>query len=300
MSKNNPRTMFNLFYHFVGGIFVFLNYFRHNMLGYRTPRTFSSKDTDRVLDYDFGVVSNWLEYYSKYTQESIKDKVIFELGPGPDLGIGLILLAMGAKKYIALDVHPLLEQTKPVFYSKLLDKIKVEFPEVNINSLQEELSKCLAGKGERLRHVVDPAFSLLNIHEKIDIVFSQAAFEHFDNLLRVISELGMILKSGGCLVAEIDLKTHTGWIRDRDPLNIYRYSDWYWNIFRFKGSPNRLRSFDYIELIRNNLWSDVKIEPKRTLDARYVDKVKPSLSRKFRNLETRELSFLSVMLLAKR
>jgi len=292
--------MVNLFYHFVGGVFIIMNYFRHKIFGYRTPRTFSSNDIDRVIDYDFKVVCEWLKYLSKNTQDSVRGKVIFELGPGPDLGIGLILLAMGAKKYIALDVHPLLEQTPNIFYSKLLDKIKMEFPDADINNLRDELSNCLSDKGERLRHMVDPSFSLLNIQDKVDIVFSQSAFEHFDDVPRVISELGSVLKAEGSLIALIDLKTHTRWIRDRDPLNIYRYSDWYYNTFKFKGSPNRLRSFEYVELILKNRWSDVKVEHIRTLDSEYVEKIKPSLSRRFRDLATNELSFLCVMLLGKR
>lgn len=292
--------MVNFFYHFVGGIFIFLNYFRHNTFGYRTPRTFSSNDIDRAIDYDFKVVHGWLKSLSKYTQGSVRDKVIFELGPGPDLGIGLILLAMGAKKYIAMDVHPLLEQTSPIFYSRLLDTIKIEFPESDINSLQQELSKCLSDKDARLQYVVDPTFSLLNIQENVDIVFSQAAFEHFDDVPRVISELDKILNKGGYLIAEIDLKTHTGWIRDRDPLNIYRYSDWYWNLLKFKGSPNRRRSCEYVDMIKKNGWQDVKITPLKTLDIEYVKNVKARLSKKFRNLDSEELSFLSVILMAHR
>ena len=272
------------------------------MLGYRTPRTFSSKNIERVLDYDFKVVYEWLKYFSEYTEDSVRHKVILELGPGPDLGIGLILLAMGAKKYIAMDVHPLINQTPTAFYSRLFDKIKIEFPSprVDISELQDELSKCLAGKGERLQYVIDPSFSLVSIHEKTDIVFSQAAFEHFDDVPRVISELGAVLNKGGSLIAGIDLKTHTGWIRDKDPLNIYRYSDRYYNTFRFQGSPNRLRSFEYAELIRKNGWSDVIIKPMKALDANEVKRTKPSLSKRFRYFETNELSFLSVMLLAKR
>lgn len=135
MSENNQGNKPNLFCYFGGGVIIFLNYFRHNLFGYRTPRTFSS---------DFGVIYGWLKHYSRYAGESVKDKVILELGPGSDLGIGLIFLAMGAKKYIALDFTPLLEQTAPIFYSRLLDKIKAEFPNTDISNLQEELSKCLS------------------------------------------------------------------------------------------------------------------------------------------------------------
>jgi len=110
----------------------------------------------------------------------------------------------------------------------------------------------------------------------------------------------MILNSGGYLIAVIDLKTHTGWIRDKDPLNIYRYSGWYYNTFKFTGSPNRLRSFEYVELIRKNSWFDVIIEPLQTLDLGYVEKVKPYLNSEFRNFQVGELSILSIMLFAKR
>lgn len=108
------------------------------------------------------------------------------------------------------------------------------------------------------------------------------------------------MNSDGCLIAEIDLKTHKGLIRDIDPLNIYRYSDWYYNTFKFRGSPNRLRSFGYGELILKNHWSDAKVEQERTLNTEYVEKIKPSFNKKVRNIATIEMSFLSVMVLAKR
>ena len=61
-----------------------------------------------------------------------------------------------------------------------------------------------------------------------------------------------------------------------------------------------MRSFEYAELIRKNSWSDVIIEPIKVLDMDEVEKTKPSLSKRFSNLENKELSFLGVMLLAKR
>ena len=57
----------------------------------------------------------------------------------------------------------------------------------------------------------------------IDMVFSQAAFEHFDDIESTILQLNKVCKSGATFVAEINLKTHSRWIRDKDPDNIYRY-----------------------------------------------------------------------------
>ena len=48
------------------------------------------------------------------------------------------------------------------------------------------------------------------------------------------------------LVAEIDLQTHTRWIRNVDPLNIYRYSGQLYGSFRFSdgdGAPARVHAW---------------------------------------------------------
>ena len=38
-------------------------------------------------------------------------------------------------------------------------------------------------------------------------------------------------------VSGLCLKTHSRWIRNRDPNNIYRYPDWLYRLFQFRGSP---------------------------------------------------------------
>ena len=62
-------------------------------------------------------------------------------------------------------------------------------------------------------------------------------------------------------MAEVDLKTHSRWIRDKDPNNIYRYPKWLYNIFWFRGIPNRVRPFQYKEMFERFGWVDVTITP---------------------------------------
>ena len=302
MRITRPKEIKNWQYHFMGAGILVLNCIRHKLSGYKTPRTFSVDQTDRAVGYDFKVTEEWLKYLSDYLKQAdfLKDKVVLELGPGPDLGTGLILLAAGVKKYIALDVNKLTASTPLEFYNKLFIRIKDKYPNCNIGYLKELLDKCYKSGNAALNYVIDENFEISKIREKIDIVFSHATFEHFTNVEKTLKELNSVVREGSILVTEIDLKTHSRWIRDKDPLNIYRYNDLFWNLFRFKGSPNRVRTFEYRKLLEENGWFDIQVIPMNILEDKYVSKVKPTLYKRFRNINHSEVKMLSIMLMAKK
>lgn len=297
-----PKYVENIQYYFIGAVLIILNYVRHSLFGYKTPRTFLINEIDRSINYDFKVVDEWNEYLCSYSREisPLKNKVILELGPGPDLGIGLILLALGVKKYIALDVNELAKSVPFEFYGKLFERLKDRYPDCDIEYLKEQLGKCYKREDAAISYIVDKNFEVSKITDKVDIIFSQAAFEHFTNGKKTFWEISSVVNQGGYLITVIDLKTHTGWIRDRDPLNIYRYSDFFWNLFKFKGSPNRIRAFEYKNMLEKNEWLDIKIEPLTILEEGYLKKVKLSLNTKFRNMDSSEMKMLTIMLMARK
>jgi SAM-dependent methyltransferase len=302
MNVIRPKEVKNSQYFYIGALLMILNYVRHRILGYRTPRTFSIDEIERSIDYDFKVVQAWLAALSRYSKSEnrLRDKVVLELGPGPDLGIGLIILAMGAKKYVAFDSHPLAAAAPFNFYDKLFVVLSERIKDIRRDYLKEQLEKTYHNDPENLAYIVDKGFNISGLKEKPDLVFSQATFEHFSNVKKSLAELSQIAAPGCLLISEIDLKTHTSWIRDRDPLNIYRYGKRFWRTFRFNGSPNRVRTFEYKKILENNHWRDVRIEPLTVLEDHYVEKVKPTLDREFRPLDTAEMRNLSVMLMARK
>ncbi|NUO09654.1 MAG: methyltransferase domain-containing protein [Candidatus Brocadia sp.] len=292
----------NFLYHYTGTVFLILNCIRHKLFGYRTPRPFSIKEIERSINYDFSIVDNWMDTLHCYTKEKnlIKDKVVLELGPGQDLGTGLILLAIGIQKYIALDVNELAHATLFEFYNKLYEQIKNRYANSDIEYLKEQLIKCYNNENSNLSYIVDKNFEFTKIKNKIDIVFSHAAFEHFSDIEKTIKELSSVVKPGGYLIAEIDLHTHTRWIERKDPLNIYRYSDFLWNLFKFKGSPNRIRPFEYKNILENNGWTSIKIAPFAILEEEYFKNVLHSLNHKFRHMDPQEMRLRAIMLMAKK
>ena len=65
-----PKTVSNRLYSFVGAVFIILNYIRNSLLGYRTPRTFSNKEYERAIDYDFRIVERWSDYLRVCSDEN--------------------------------------------------------------------------------------------------------------------------------------------------------------------------------------------------------------------------------------
>jgi hypothetical protein len=291
-----PAKIANSWFYVVGLFFLCLNKIRHYILGYTTPRSFSFIDIPKAVAYDQEVVAKWEQYLRDYTgsQFTWEQKNVLELGPGADLGVGLILLGKGADKYNALDVHNLIKTTPAEFYDQLLATL----PQASNKFFKLQLDLTLKGNNDKLNYLWQPDFDLSILKpENINLVVSQAAFEHFADVKKTISSLSQIVKPGTVLIAEIDLKTHTRWIRDNDPLNIYRYSENIYNFLKFVGSPNRLRPYQYEQLFKDNGWTNIQIRPEVILDQNYTIQVQPSLNKKFIDSKN-QMEALSIIICA--
>lgn len=262
-------TLRNVFYYCAGLCFLALAKTKNVLRGYSTPKPFDVRDTDRAIQYDFQVVDDWLSHLRRYEgrEPSLAGKNILELGPGSDLGIGLLLLAKGVARYNACDVNDLATRVPSEFYEAFLKRLERVEGDASLALLRKALSDVRSGTPGALNYVVRKDFNLVAAFgpESVDLVFSQAAFEHFDDIDATVSQLTAVCKPGAVIVAEIDLMTHSRWIRDKDPNNIYRYHELIYRLFRFRGSPNRVRPYRYRRAFERNGWSDVVVTPRTTL-----------------------------------
>lgn len=282
-----------------GLVFLALAKAKHVLQGYTSPKTFSLAETERCIDYDLKVVDEWLVHLAAYcgAEGTLDGKTVLELGPGSDLGVGLYLLAKGAAIYNACDVHDLIHRAPPAFYSALVDRIAAVSGDVDRTSLLSQIEGSRRG-GSRLRAVIRSDFDLIAAFgaSSIDLVFSQAAFEHFDDVSRTIEQLSVVCKKGAVIVAEIDLKTHSRWIRDKDPNNIYRYPEGIYRAFRFRGIPNRMRPHEYRRLFELHGWTNVSITP---LERRTAGQSVTGMDRQFAD-PINQLDVLSLVLCARK
>lgn len=284
--------VYNKFYHVAGWLILFLNKIRHAVLGYTRPRPFAVTEIEQAIEQDLMVLG---KYTKALGNDFFSGKTVLELGPGADLGVGLALLASGAKSYTSLDVNNLITKAPAKLYQQLFQRLQ----EQGLNKLAKaeydaQLSRALQGQGEKLNYIVRKDFSVASLQgQGIDTVISHHAFEHFDNLATLFGQLDDVVVPGGRFIAVVDLQTHTRWIREADPLNIYRYSGGVYNLFKFLGSPNRVRPARYKELLEQYGWEKVEIVPLERLDQAYVKQVAPSLHPDFaKQTDLEILSFL--------
>jgi SAM-dependent methyltransferase len=291
----------DLFLYAAGLGFLALAKAKHVLKGYSSPKPFSLAETDRSVAYDLKVVDEWLAHLERFTgrKDGVREKRVLELGPGSDLGVGLYLLAKGAAAYNACDVNDLTSGVPDSFYTALLDRVRAVEPAADLPSLATELKSARAGASSRLRLVVRKDFDLVAAFgaQSIDLVFSQAAFEHFDDVRDTVARLSTVCKPGALIVAVIDLKTHSRWIRDKDPNNIYRYPKWLYERFWFRGIPNRVRPHEYREAFAEHGWIDISTTPLAQLDDPL--RAQAAASARFKDPRN-ELTHLSVVLCARK
>ena len=298
---SSPPHAWNRTYHVLGAATLAVNKLRYAVLGYRRPRDFPPSQVARCSQYDFEVVENWMRYLGQHLdqQPNLRGKKVLELGSGQDLGVGLILLAAGVRKYYAVDAHNLLARNPEQFYNYLLGRLDEKgSDESALDELRLQLTQAMAGRPDRLNYICRKNFDLSVLAgEEVDFVFSQAAFEHFDEADRTIEQLNSVVSPGAVFLAVVDLQTHTRWFRDQDPLNIYRYSDFYYRLCRYAGQPNRLRPIEYREILAANGWGDIQIQPLNVLNRDYLRQVRPRLNERF-DAEDGQMEYLTVVICA--
>ncbi|NJD08743.1 MAG: class I SAM-dependent methyltransferase [Methylococcaceae bacterium] len=291
----------NIFYYLCGIVFLALAKLKNVLMGYSSPKPFDVSEAEKCIDYDIGVVDHWLRQLADYTkgEYSIVGKSVLELGPGSDLGIGLYLVSKGCSQYNACDVNNLVATVPESFYDKFLARLAATSAEVDIPALAEQLKNARTGQPSKLRYVVRDDFNIVSAfgRSSIDLVFSQAAFEHFDDIEATVSQLSEVCKPGAVLVIEIDLMTHSRWIREKDPNNIYRYPGYIYNMFWFRGIPNRVRPLQYKAAFERFGWTDITITPLRKIEDR--EQAYSGMAKDFTDGES-QMEYLTVMLCARK
>ena len=170
------------------------NFLRHKIRGYRTPRPAATPDAESSYRYARSVASNWLSHLNRYLRAKppLEEWDALEIGPGPDLGTGLVLLGEGLRSYRAIDVHPLLKDSSKELHRGISERVAAQTgcPQA---ALHTELEKFEAGEEGRLGYVYDPRLRLEDFGEdRFDLFLSHAAFEHLEDVPGTIEGLSAL------------------------------------------------------------------------------------------------------------
>lgn len=190
----------------------------------------------------------------KVTPLEIKDKVILELGPGGSIGFGLLALKAGAKEYCAIENgdHTRIDTRTFASYKKILEN--------NHDLISKFFTHDHRFKSKKIRFIENDQIASYAIpNDSIDIIYSCAVLEHVHNLDLCFSEMTRVLKSGGIMNHQVDLRDH---IFSQKSLWFLTMSN---RIFRLLFSKtgeyvNRKRLSYYLQLIKKNNLQIVTIE----------------------------------------
>ncbi len=242
--------------------FLGLAWSKDKLRCYATPNTVSKFDIEGQIAYlldTFGSLRRFMP-----PGFDLRGRDVLELSPGASRGNGVLFLAMGARSYHAIDVFNLAGDEDSIFYDLLLDR----FAEGTATDRERARAVASASGAREFGYAVGRDFDIPRLAggRTFDLIVSCAAFEHYDSVPAAVAGLTQVARPGCEAIHIIDLQTHSRWIREHDPNNIYRYPEAIYRLFRFPGQPNRLRPADYIAIFEAEAWSDVRFAPSRTIE----------------------------------
>ena len=216
----------------------------------------SQKRIDKLTNIEkrFDLFEEMLNHCKKNL--NIEEKIILEIGPGNSLVNGLLFLAHGAKRVYLIDrfKHLFWDNHDIVHLKKLIKKIekKSPFPAAAISAVSfTNNSNLVAFDHGKIELRFGDAASLPFSDCSIDCIFSYAVLEHVHNIKKAINEMSRVIRHGGTVIHEVDLRDH--FFSQQEPsLRLLRYPDWLWNLMSWNrpGYTNRLRAPDYIKLFK--------------------------------------------------
>lgn len=284
-------------YYFLGLFIGLSSRLKKFILGLKSPRPrmLSLNDYEKNLTYDQEILQTFINLSDK--PELFRDKNILEVGPGPDLMLGLLALEAGAKSYSAIDYFPVL--SAPVsFYEKIKNELKTPIALKAVDSIINSLSKSEAIESPEFSYKIRGIEELTDEPAKYDIIISKDVLEHVDDLDSSFAAMRKSLIPGGIMIHKIDFQTHTSFIQDTDRLNFLRYSEnIYTKYVKFKGGPNRLRLPELIALAQKNGFTIEKMNIDKKMGLSELALVKPYLSEYYKKMSDDSLIPLSVWII---
>src|SRR3954447_10481419 len=219
---------------------------------------------DESLAYIDTVYDDFVEY-GKLTPDNLRDARILEIGPGDNFGLGLRLLAAGAREVVCADRFYSVRdhQQQRRIYSALLERMSPE-ERARVEGVVD-----LSGSGDvtfdesRLKYEHGIAIEEADQHYEpgsFDLILSRAVMEHVYDTDAAFRSMDRLLKPGGMEMHKVDLRDHMMFsAAGHNELTFLTLPDRVYRLMTVNsGRPNR-RLADYYRSAVDRLGYDAEV-----------------------------------------
>jgi SAM-dependent methyltransferase len=244
----------------------------------------------------------------------IRDKLLLEIGPGYNLGVAFLAALSGAKKVYAVDAFPHPKGTDDDFIFAMLTRLLEErsffFSEVKnfsddvfVNHFARIVAKddhdVFSYRNDKIELLFPYYAEKLPLKDdSFDLIYTNAAFEHFLLPTQAVQEMYRVTRPGGISFHCVDHRDHRNF---RKPLDFLALEDDQW-IEVFKklkqqdlssySHTNRMRSSEVVTLFEEHGFKTVKVLPIPFMRCTIKDELFQRMTDHYKKLSRDDISIL--------
>lgn len=233
----------------------------------------------------------------------LRGRVVLEIGPGMSLGMGIVGVALGARRCILADAerHVTSDPRVAASHRQVLDLVPLWFPDADPRHRTTVSidGDAVVPDGELLEYRIEPVERLSLEDDSVDVTTSHSLFEHLRELDPAIAQIARVTSPGGLGLHQIDLADH---LHPDDPLHMLTCSRRVWELMASnrRGWTNRLRLPAYIACFERHGLEVEKVEVTRSLPDDEIARVRPRLHPDHRGLDDDALRPLTALCVLRR
>jgi SAM-dependent methyltransferase len=250
--------------------------------------------------YNFTIYHKYRGIWSERRKRS-PAPVLLEIGPGSNMGQGVIFAMTGAKKYYGLDIY-----RDPQFYNRrpyqavaaLLSTVAPESIISNVDSVFRIDDDKVVFNREKVEFLYPhQSYNIPLPPMSVDYVFSHSVFEHISDPEATINSILRLLPSGGLTAHHFDLRDHHDFSKPLEFLKLdtqtFKKRD-----EKLPYSTNRWRLSDFVAAFKKSGYRIHNVEVTSRLAV--TEETRRSLHPDFQRYSIEDLSAMSAIIIAEK
>ncbi len=239
-------------------------------------------------------------------EDVIRGANILEIGSGRNACLGLLFVALGARRVVNLEIDGFGFVAEVPLYRLLVERaaaagLPIGWPPAGM--LGQRDGRIVLDPARVALHLGRTAASIPEPDAGMDVVLSLAGLEHVrvGAMAGLARELYRVTRPGGIGYHKIDLVDH--YTRQRDPFRFLRYSEseYRWMYANRGSASNRFRMDDFERIFREAGFAEVRFEQvKRYEDAEAFERWRREFHPAFRDRPADMLRALDALMVVRR